>query len=453
MNRLFVATWLILLPIPTIVLAQSKPDTAARDIQTVYEYEVKPDHEAFIPFHPRRAPKPGPLVLRQGDRLAICGDSITEQKMYSRIIETYLTATVPQLDITVRQFGWSGETAEGFLRRMDQDCLTFEPTIATLCYGMNDARYRPFDVNNGRWYENNYSQIVQRFKASGARVVLGSPGCSGKIASWVKAASGTLREHNLNLCALRDIGIGIAEREDLPFADIFWPMYQAQIFAPGQHEATAESSYEVAGKDGIHPGWAGHVVMAYAFLRAMGLDGEVGTIHVDLANETATASDGHRVDSFALGKLTLTSERIPFCARGDERDDNSIRSGMTLVPFFEELNRFTLKATGGAAKRYKISWGDTSKLFAAEDLSRGINLAWEFPENPLCEVFDRIDAAVAAKQAYETQQIKKRFHSREARDDFEQVLAETEATRKPLAEAIARARTSTQHTLTIQAMD
>jgi hypothetical protein len=98
---------------------------------------------------PAKAHEPGPLLLKQGDRLAIIGDSITEQKMYSRIIENYLTACVPDLNVTVRQYGWSGEKTEGFLRRMDKDCLTFEPTVATICYGINDARYRPFDITNG----------------------------------------------------------------------------------------------------------------------------------------------------------------------------------------------------------------------------------------------------------------------------------------------------------------
>jgi len=43
---------------------------------------------------------------RRGDRLAICGDSITEQKQYSRIMEDYLTMCVPELGVSVRQFGW-----------------------------------------------------------------------------------------------------------------------------------------------------------------------------------------------------------------------------------------------------------------------------------------------------------------------------------------------------------
>ena len=147
----------------------------------------------------------------------------------------------PQLSVTCRQYGWSGEKTAGFFNRMDKDCLTFEPTVATLAYGMNDSNYRPFDVNNGRWYEDHYTAIVRNFKDHDVRVVVGSPGCAGKIAEWVKRRAGTLDQHNVHLCALRDIAMGVAEREDVRFADIFWPMYQAQVLAPAQHRATAEN--------------------------------------------------------------------------------------------------------------------------------------------------------------------------------------------------------------------
>ena len=414
-----------------------------------YLYESKPDDVAFEVFNPRRAPQPGELLLQVGDRLAICGDSITEQKMYSRIMETYLTACVPQLQVTVRQYGWSGETAEGFLDRMDQDCLTFEPTVATLAYGMNDARYRPFDVTNGQWYEDHYRAIVRNFKAHDVRVVVGSPGCVGKIAAWVKSRNGTLQEQNLNLCALRDIAIGIAETEHVRFADIFWPMYQAQVFAPGQHAATADKPYLVAGNDGVHPAWAGHVIMAWALLRSLGLDGEIATVNVDLENGTATASDGHTVNSFENGKLALTSTRYPFCAQGDINDYNSIRSGMTLIPFAEELNRFVLKIAKPQHAKYKIVWGDESHEFEAEQLVKGVNLAAEFENNPFCTAFDAVDQAVAAKQAFETTQVKQVFHGPEGKQDFASAVKSTEATRKPLADAIAQAFVPVAHTIEI----
>src|SRR5262245_41310005 len=100
-------------------------------------------------FHPEKAPRATKLLLQPGDKLAICGDSITEQKMYSRIMEDYLTVCVPELNVTVRQYGWSGERAPGFLKRMTNDCLRFHPTIATTCYGMNDHEYRSYEPRIG----------------------------------------------------------------------------------------------------------------------------------------------------------------------------------------------------------------------------------------------------------------------------------------------------------------
>ena len=418
-------------------------------IVSPYQYEVKPDHEGFKIFNPRKAPRPGDLLLKEGDRLAICGDSITEQKKYSRIIETYLTACVPQLKITVRQYGWSGEKTDGFLHRMDKDCLRFDPTVATLAYGMNDSRYRPFDATNGEWYEDHYTAIVRRFKKNGVRVVVGSPGCAGKIAGWVKSRAGTLDQHNVHLCALRDIAMEVAEQENVRFADIFWPMLQAQVLAPAQHGSTVEKPYEVAGKDGIHPGWAGQVIMAWAFLRALGLDGDIGTITVDLETGITGASEGHAVDSSEDGKIQLTSTRYPFCARGDLDDDQSIRSGTTLVPFSEDLNRFVLQVNCDPARRYRVQWGEASREYTGEELAAGILLAADFPENPFCEAFDRVDAAVAAKQAFETTQVKKIFHGPRGREDFEKAVAETEAERAPLAEAVAKAMVPVTHTIQI----
>ncbi len=414
-----------------------------------YLYETKPDHEAFEGFNPRKAPGPGELLLQVGDRLAICGDSITEQKMYSRIMETYLTACVPQLQVTVRQYGWSGEKTDGFLRRMDQDCLTFKPSVATLAYGMNDARYRAFDVTNGQWYEDHYRAIVRNFKAHDVRVVVGSPGCSGKIAAWVKSRSGTLREHNLNLCALRDIAIEVAESEGVRFADIFWPMYQAQVFAPGQHNATEEKPYFVAGSDGIHPGWAGHVIMAWSMLRALGLDGEIASLNVNLEQITASASDGHKINSVENGKLEVTSTRYPFCVTGDINDYDSIRSGMTLVPFAEDLNRFVLKLAAPQHAKYRVVWGDESHEFSADELTAGVNLAAVFVNNPFRTAFDAVDRAVAEKQAFETTQVKKVFHGPEGQRDFGAAAESTEAQRKPLAEAIAHAFVPVAHTIEI----
>ena len=54
-------------------------------------------------------------VLKPNDSLAICGDSITEQKLYSVFIEDYMLMCQPVSNIQTMQFGWSGEKADGFL--------------------------------------------------------------------------------------------------------------------------------------------------------------------------------------------------------------------------------------------------------------------------------------------------------------------------------------------------
>ncbi len=413
-------------------------------------YEPKPTNSYFAKFNPRQAPPIGPLLLQPGDRLAIIGDSITEQKMYSRIIETYLTACVPELKITARQFGWSGETAEGFLRRMTNDCLRFQPTVATLCYGMNDHHYRAFDEENAEWYREKYSAVVSGLESIGTRVVLGSAGCVGKVPGWTHSSIFTRDELNINLCAFRDIDIEIAHQLNTRFADVFWTMFQAGYEGQTRYGTTNEA-YMISGKDGVHPGWAGHLVMAYTYLRAMGLDGDIGTLTVDLGSQTATATAGHTVESFKDNTLTVVSTKYPFCVSGQTNNDNSLRSGTTLVPFFDQLNRFRLVVKNGSAAKYQIIWGDATNTYTSTQLADGVNLAADFVENPFCPAFAQVDQAVAAKQAYETKQIKQIFHGKEGKADMEKAVTDSEAARAPLAAAIAAAMVPVRHSIIIQA--
>jgi len=424
-------------------------------------FAQKPNDIRLEQFKLLKAPKPRGLLLRQGDRLAICGDSITEQRMYSRLIEDYLTVCEPELGVSVRQYGWSGEQAPGFLARMTNDCLRFKPTIATTCYGMNDHEYRAYEDRIGETYRKNSTAIVEAFKANGVRVIEGSPGCVGKIPRWTKRTNDTVMDLNLNLCRLRDIGIGIAEKEHAGFADVFWPMLTAGVAAQKEYGA----NYAIAGADGVHPGWAGHTIMAYAFLKAMGLKGDIGVFIVDVKKNKMIVSPGHTLVSAREGEYQIKSSRYPFCAcvpagqgaasypvceKDDPAKDNSIRSAMTLIPFNQELNRLTLKADNVKAGRsYKVTWGSESKTFTADQLARGINLAAEFPCNPFCEAFAKVDAAVAAKEAYETQQIKQTFRSPEAKADMEGVAARTEKEREPLAAAIRAAFVPVIHTIKI----
>lgn len=378
--------------------------------------ENQPTNSSLADYHPTPAPATATLLLKKGDRLAICGDSITEQKMYSRIIEDYLTACMPQLEVSVRQFGWGGERADGFLKRMTNDVLRFKPTIATTCYGMNDHEYRPYEQRIGDTYEKYSRAVVEAFKAHGVRVVQGSPGCVGERNWWTAGATSDALNHNL--CELRNIGITVANDEKVAFADVFWPMLQASYLT----EQKYGPNYKLSGGDGVHPNWAGHTIMAYAFLKGLGVGGNIANFTVNKGK--MTVSDGHKLLKAGDGEYTIRSERYPFCAgaplglaanwyptAGFENLTNSdnIRSGMTLVPFNEELNRFMLTVEDANEVKYRVTWGTQSAEFTGEQLRHGINLAAEFPLNPFSTRFALIDAAVDAKQEFETRQVKNLF--------------------------------------------
>ena len=392
------------------------------------------------------APAVSGLVFQKGDRLAICGDSITEQKQYSVLLDAYLTACLPELGITCRQYGWSGERTVGFLARMKNDVLRFQPTVATTCYGMNDHRYVPYTDEIGAEYRKAQQAVVDAFKSAGTRVIVGSPGTIATVPHWVKSAQGTWQDLNASLARLRGIALETAVAADQRFADVFGPMLAATATA----EQRFGSDFKVAGKDGVHPDWAGQVVMASAFLAAMGVDGDIGTVTFDAAAGTATVGTGHAVRAASTDAIHLTSTRWPFCAPAGALDkDNSIRAGMALCDFDQRFNRFTLVVRNLKTPRASVAWGNGTVTFTREALEKGVNLAAAFSDNPFSAPFAALHEAVRARQAYETKQIKQVLHGPEGKQDMEAAVRATEAERAPLAAAVAAAHRALDHTIRV----
>ena len=154
-------------------------------------------------------------------------------------------------------------------------------------------------------------------------------------------------------------------------------------------------------------------------------------------------------------------KNYPACDKDDISRDNSIRSGMTLVPFNEDLNHLRLFIKNPKVAQYQVTWGTVSKTFPAEKLVRGINLVAEFPSNPFTEAFARVDAAVEAKQNFETKEIKQDFRPHEVRNPTpeeiaaqnDKVLADDEKTHAELAEAIEEAFVPVTHVIKISPQD
>ena len=115
--------------------------------------------------------------------------------------------------------------------------------------------------------------------------------------------------------ALRDIAKEVAQKNGCAFADVYGTMVDAMTKAKAKYGP----KYHVAGGDGVHPAPTASSCMAYAFLKGLGVDGNIGTITVDLAANKAEATDGHKV----LG----VKQR-----RGRRREHPSTRSASTATP-------------------------------------------------------------------------------------------------------------------------
>lgn len=345
--------------------------------------------------------------LRDGDIIAICGDSITEQRMYSVFMEDYLVLSQPRADLSVFQFGWSGEAAPGFGSRVESDVLPFKPTVVTTFYGMNDGGYRPADAKTNLAYREATSSYIRKLSAAGVRAILvGSPGVvdTDSFRAWFLARCSP-DEYNETLNQLGTAAQATARDAGAEFVDVHAPMLDTM----GKMKAQYGPGYVIA-KDGVHPAYDGQLVIAFAFLEALGCDGDIGQISLDATSGLATVSAGHRLVESSRTVIHVESDRYPFCFIDDSGAVAFPGNFLKQFCFNERLNRFLLIVTGLPTARASVKWGSENKEFSAEELRRGINLGAEFPKNPFVGHFARVDAAVREKQEYETAASKVLLH-------------------------------------------
>lgn len=334
-------------------------------------------------------------LLDKGDFLVIAGDSITEQLRYSAFIETYLTACHPELDVRVFQLGWSGETTPMFAERMNNDLLALKPDCVTYLYGVNDASYTAYTDAIGKNYHGAIEQIVTKTKQAGLKMVLASPTAVDTFywnrPGWVSAA-----DYNASLARLTAMAQQTSQDQQVAFNDV----YGLLLGVMAKSKAAYGEKYSVTGNDGIHPFDNGHLVIAYSFLKALGVPSDLGRIEIDM-DGAARASEGHRLVSISKGSATLQSTRYPFCFYGDGRSPDSTLSVLPFLPFNQDLNRLTLTVTHLKTEQARVTWGGAAKTFSRQELESGINLAEQFPVNPFCEPFKKVLDMTVEKQRAE----------------------------------------------------
>jgi len=336
------------------------------------------------------APARADSVLQPNDVVAINGDSITAQTEYSAFIEEYLLACQSVPNVRSINFGVGGTTAPYFDEGIEPVVLPFKPTVATICYGMNDAHSQINEKDREDTFRKSLVSALKKLKAAGVRtILLGGPGCvDPALFHW---EGFTPDGYNATLKAFSDVAADVAKQD----GDVYVDVHDAMMTAMAKSKA-ATGIFMIAG-DGVHPSANVHLVMAYAFLKAFGCDGAIGTITVDLGTNQAEGTPGQKIVSVKDGSVAIESTRYPFCFVGNP----NVTKMLPFLPFNDELNRYMLIVNGLKTAQAKVTWGTDSKVFSAADLEKGINLADEFLNNPFCDRFNDLQTLVAAKQSTE----------------------------------------------------
>ncbi|WPJ95050.1 SGNH/GDSL hydrolase family protein [Coraliomargarita algicola] len=336
-------------------------------------------------------------ILSDGDFVAVCGDSITEQRRYSVYLEQYLMMCQPQLNLSAMQLGWGGERADGFGRRIESHVLPFNPSVVTLCYGMNDGNSSAISDEIRTRYRESLTDAVRQLKAANVRViVVGSPGVvdpatyKGRVSAEV---------YNHTLAELAEIARAVAASEEVLFADVYSVMMESMLKAK---EALGED-YRIA-NDGIHPNHNGHLAMTYAFLKALGVDGDIGTLRVDWEKQRAWGSDAHEILNFENGQLEVESSRYPFCLDGSADSTGSFAMS-AFLPFNQELNRYLLIVENAPAE-VRVTWGRNSRIYTSKQLADGVNLAADFSESPFKQAYNQVTKSIYEQQKFEVDTVK-----------------------------------------------
>ncbi|MHB9035416.1 MAG: SGNH/GDSL hydrolase family protein [Armatimonadota bacterium] len=305
-------------------------------------------------------------LLKAGERMVFFGDSITEQRIYTRYVMDYFALRYPGANITFRNAGWSGDRSPGALDRLKRDVLSLKPDVVSICFGMNDGNYHPFEKAAFDTFIKGLSGIVSQLKASGARVVLLTPGCvdPDKNGCYLNV---DLNGYNETLALFADGVEDLAEKERLPVYDINKLMLDIQT------QAKAEEPKFTMIPDGIHPSPTGHALMAYGLLSALGCISSASGLDIDAAKATVVP------DRCTVKNLVVKEDAITF-VRTDEAlpiyYEAEVARIARFAPFIFDLNAYKLRVTGLKPGTWKLEvQGNEVGNFSADTLAVGIDLA------------------------------------------------------------------------------
>ncbi|MDI1338082.1 MAG: SGNH/GDSL hydrolase family protein [Lacunisphaera sp.] len=247
------------------------------------------------------APAANPLA---GKRVLVLGDSITQDGRYVTFLEYYLQRLAPGAKCDLISIGLSSETVSGLtepgatyprpcaLERLDRALKAAKPQLVLACYGMNDGIYAPSSPERLAAFNDGVRQLIATVRATGAELILITPPVFDPVPLAGKTVPATAARFGYGSAfyegydgVLAEFAAAEMSRHGLAGVTVI-DLHTPMAAALAARRAT-KPTFTFA-KDGVHPGDAGHLLMARIIGAALGLplpatepDSELARINAD----------------------------------------------------------------------------------------------------------------------------------------------------------------------------
>ena len=321
------------------------------------------------------AAPPAAFYLHDGDHVVFYGDSITDQRLYTTFIETYVVTRFPRMKVSFVHSGVGGDRVNGggagaIDVRLPRDVVAYKPSVMTIMLGMNDASYRAFDQKIFDQYASGYRHIVQTVKEAlpGIRITAIQPSPYDDVTRPPTFEGG----YNKVLVRYGDFVKELGRDEKMTVADLNGPVVAALEKA---NKLDAETAKKLI-PDRVHPAPGGHLLMAEALLKAWQAPAIVTAVEIDAAGPAVTRVTNTQVTDLAVSERvswTQVDEALPMPI---DTKDEVVALALRASDFEEAMDREPLKVTGLPAARYTLKIdGEVVGTYTKEEWAKGVNLA------------------------------------------------------------------------------
>ena len=315
------------------------------------------------------------FYLHPNDTVVFYGDSITDQRLYTTYVETFVVTRYPKLPVRFVHSGWGGDRVTGggggpVDDRLKRDVLAYKPTVMTIMLGMNDGRYRAFDDETFRVFSDGYEHIVKLMKNAvpNLRITLIDPSPYDDVTRAPLFGGG----YNAVLLKYGEYLRTLADRDHLDFADLNMRLVKTLERANASDPVNAQKIVP----DRVHPHRSGHLMMAASLLEAWGVSPIISRVEIDAASaqiKDAVNTSVSGLDTKGSIRWTQKDDALPMPV---PMNDPLMALAVKSSDFVEKFNRETLRVTGLDAPSYQLKInGRPIGAFSRETLSSGINLA------------------------------------------------------------------------------